>query len=365
MLPAGERQFIAEACTGTRNMALPCALQSFEAHAAAHPDDPAVAYADRTLAYGALNGRANRLARRLAARGIREGTRVVVALDPGLDVITCLLALLKLNAVYVPLDPHNPPARLRVVLDDVGAGLVLSSGAALPVIASLGTETADIEHELDAASALDATNLDLPVSADDIAYIFYTSGTTGLPKGVVATRGNLSLYVNAARTRYGIRRHDVLPAMARFSFSISLFELAMPLTCGASVIMLDRDHVMDLDRLVGTIERVTVFHAGPSLLRRLVARIRQLPDMRARYASVRHASVGGDLVPPELLEEMKEVFANAEIFVIYGCTEISVMGCTYEAPRETQADPAPSSVGPSSMSRSACWMPRGTWLRWV
>ena len=334
MLPADERAFIAQSCTGARTIGLPCALQAFEAHAAAHPDDRAVAYAERTLAYGELNRRANQLARRLAAQGIGEGSRVVVALDPGLDVITCLLGLLKLNAVYVPLDPHNPPARLRILLDDVRADRVLASGAAVPILASLGTETVDVEHELVAAGTLESGNLGLPVSADHIAYIFYTSGTTGLPKGVVATRGNLSLYVNAARTRYGIRRHDVLPSLARFSFSISLFELVTPLTCGASVIMLDRDQVMDLEQLIRIIERVTVFHAGPSLLRRLVARIRQLPDMRERYASVRHASVGGDLVPPELLEDMKEVFANAEIFVIYGCTEVSVMGCTYEAPRD-------------------------------
>ncbi|HPH69529.1 MAG TPA: AMP-binding protein, partial [Kofleriaceae bacterium] len=169
---------------------------------------------------------------------------------------------------------------------------------------------------------------------DATAYVYFTSGTTGTPKGVMASYGNLQHYILVALARYDVSTHDVMPAIARFSFSISMFELMAPLAAGGTLVVLDRVHVMDMARLAPTLATVTFFHAGPSLLKKLLPYIEQHYADSTNFDGVRHASLGGDLIAPDLLETVKRLFRNAEVFVIYGCSEIACMGCTYPVRRD-------------------------------
>ncbi|HYV43738.1 MAG TPA: AMP-binding protein, partial [Myxococcaceae bacterium] len=162
----------------------------------------------------------------------------------------------------------------------------------------------------------------------------YTSGTTGKSKGVVATQGNLAFYVHAAAQRYGFAPRDVFVSIARYTFSISLWELLSPLCCGARLRILERDDVLTPERLAKALEEVTVLHAGPSLLGSLFRHLRSSPSGPKTLPGMRHASSGGDIVPPSVMEEMKRVFPGAELFVIYGCTEIACMGTTYPIRRD-------------------------------
>src|SRR5262249_22695247 len=136
-----------------------------------------------------------------------------------------------------------------------------------------------------------------------------------------------------ARQKYGFRADDVFCSLARYTFSISMFELVVPLCSGASVRLLARDDVLAPDRLARVLQEVTVVHAGPSLLGSLFRYLRGNATLPHTFPRMRHASSGGDLVPPHLVEEMKQVFVHAELYVIYGCTEISCMGCTYAIER--------------------------------
>ncbi len=134
----------------------------------------------------------------------------------------------------------------------------------------------------------------------------------------------------------------MIPAIARFSFSISMFELMSPLTAGGTLVVLDRDHVMDPSRMARTLGDITLFHAGPSLLKHLLPYLDRHHAGEA-FANVRHASSGGDLIAPELLATLARIFEHAEIFVIYGSSEIGCMGCTY--PVDRAALPARTFVG--------------------
>jgi amino acid adenylation domain-containing protein len=324
-----------EATSTGRVRALPGAFlhQAFEAHCAATPGAVALRHRDRRLSYAELNQAANRLAHHLVQSKIGRDDPVVVCVEPGFDIAVALLAIFKAGAVYVPLDPGYPPARIRAILDDTRPALVLTrtpliDRLALDPAICLALDTADA-----ALSHLPCHNLGFPVDPNQTASVYYTSGTTGQPKGVMASQANLRAYIDLARERYAFTASDVMPAIARFSFSISMFELMSPLAAGGTLVILDRDHVLDLERLAQTIGEVTFFHAGPSLLKNLLAHIRQHhADYRA-FARVRHASSGGDMIAPEVLESLKEVFPRAEVFVIYGCSEISCMGCTYPVPR--------------------------------
>lgn len=309
--------------------------QAFEAHCAAAPDAVALRHRDQSLRYAELNLAANRLAHHLLERRIGQEDRVVVCVEPGFEIATALLAVWKAGAVYVPLDPAYPPARIRAILDDTRPALVLTRSH---LIDKLGLERGlclalDVAQPLLSRSS--GGNPDLAVDPDQTASVYYTSGTTGTPKGVMASQANLRAYIDLARERYGIDSNDVMPAIARFGFSISMFELMSPLATGGTLVILDREHVLDLARLSRTLAEVTFFHAGPSLLKNLLAHIRQEHADFSAFARVRHASSGGDMIAPEVLESLKQVFPRAEVFVIYGCSEVSCMGCTYPVPRDT------------------------------
>jgi amino acid adenylation domain-containing protein len=307
--------------------------QRFEHQAATAPYAPAVRFLDRALSYDALNRRANYLARVLQQRGVRPGQRVVVCLEPSLDIAVALLGILKAGAVYVPVDPGYPSARVRAILEDTQPAVVLTEEPLRLKFELAETNTLSLAALAQPELELEGNPDHRPV-ADQPASVFYTSGSTGAPKGVVSSQSNLRHYVRVAQQAYRIGPGDVMPALARFSFSISLFELLTPLVSGATLRILPRAEVIDPKALARALGEVTIFHAGPSLLKGLLAYIRREYASFEDFAGVKHASSGGDMVPPEVLEGLKQVFSNAEVFVIYGCSEISCMGCTYPVPRD-------------------------------
>ena len=308
------------------------AHELFELAASTAPAATALRFRDQRLSYAELNARTNQLARHLAARGVGAESRVVVCVEPGFEIIIALLAILKVGAVYVPLDPSFPPARIQIMLADTRPALVLTQRALKLAWGRL--EVLDLDAAHAELSRLADHDLDVGVEPTQTAYVYYTSGTTGTPKGILASQANLASYLGSARRRYEFRRSDVGVAIARFTFSISMFELLSPLTVGGTLIVLERAHVLDGARLAETLREVTFFHAGPSLLRGVLDYIQRHYADFSWFDRVRHASSGGDTVPVELLAGLREVFTKADIFVIYGCSEISCMGTTYEVPRD-------------------------------
>jgi amino acid adenylation domain-containing protein len=252
--------------------------------------------------------------------------------EPSLDVLVALLGVLKAGAAYVPVDPGYPAARITTLLEDTRPAAIVTQ-AKLASRLETGAAALLLVDQLPEASHSEADPRDR-VAEQSPAYVFYTSGTTGTPKGVVASHANLRHYVGVARERYAFGARDVMPAIARFSFSISLFELLTPLVAGGTSLVLPRETVLDPAALARALGEVTIFHAGPSLLKSLVAYLRSHPQAIPGFQGVRHASSGGDMVPPELLEALKATFSNAEVFVIYGSSEIACMGTTFPVPRD-------------------------------
>jgi len=307
-------------------------LADFAAWAARQPDAVVAVFHDRRVTYAELDERSTRLARWLATRGVGPGVPVAVCLRPGPDVLSAILGIFKAGGVYFPLDPKHPEAFVARMLEEARPPVVLTHSGVTAVAPSDGVARLCLDTD---ASLLDgqAPTPPTPPSLDDAACLFYTSGTTGRPKGVLATHENVAHYLRVARGTYGFAAADRFCSLARYTFSISLFELLSPLGCGGSLRLLDREEVLSPDRLHRALEDVTVVHAGPSLLGSLFRYLRANPSVPGTLPGVRHASSGGDMVLPNVMEEMKRVFENAELFVIYGCTEIACMGTTFPIDR--------------------------------
>jgi len=320
----------------------PCSFHSetslhliFEKIAKKYSNKIAVSFAEQNLTYEELNQKANELAHWLIFKGIKPESRVGVCLRPGFDIIIALLAIQKSGGVYLPIDPDFPKERIRTISEDAVVELTISQG---DVIKSLGDVLIDPYTLQQTKSISDFNRLDNPVVSsceNNTAYIFYTSGTTGVPKGIAISYKSFAYYILSAISQFGMTPEDRILTIAKFTFSISLFDLMTSIISGGLLIVLSRDEIMDYGRLTNALEQASFVHVGPSLLKGLAHYIKNKYPTYERFNGLRHVSSGGDLVPAELLEELKVIFAQAEIYVIYGSTEIACMGTCYLIPRDT------------------------------
>ena len=305
----------------------------FSALAKAQPNAMAASYRDHGLSYHELDERSNQLAHHLLAWGVGPEIPVAVCLRPSLDLLVAMLAIWKARGVYLPLDPTHPEALIGRMLEEAKPRVVLTTVGLVDLTSAWPQLCFD--RDADLYRGLPRTAPAPEPVLSDTAYLLYTSGTTGKSKGVAATQGNLVQYIQSAAQKYGFTTQDCFISLARYTFSISLWELVSPLCCGGHLRLMDREDVLSPERLARALRDVSVVHAGPSLLSGLFRHLRTLPSGQRFFPRMRHASSGGDMVTPAIMEEMKSAFPHAELFVIYGCSEVSCMGTTYPIERET------------------------------
>lgn len=231
-----------------------------------YPDKIAIECADRSWTYRELEEASNNLAKSLLAldRSIKPGERVAVALPGHAGCIISFLAILKIGAVYVPIDPRHPIDRIAYVLKDAGAVLMLTNEAELfPDITCL-----DPMHHIE-----DKPDADLPaISIDDDIYILYTSGSTGRPKGVPIThRGLLNQFQSLAH-QPGIKPGDRMLSVTTPAFDISVLEMLWPLSVGATTVMRAPDLLLQPAKLGRTLVDYDISHfqATPATWRMLL-----------------------------------------------------------------------------------------------
>lgn len=332
--PAEQHQLLVESCSATVDYPQVSLHQTIESHAQHTPEAIALRFQAQSLTYRALNEQANQLAHYLKHLGMAVGDHVAACIQPSLAIGPVLLGIFKAGGVYVPLDPTHPTERLAVILEDTQAKVLLTQSELLSHLPKSSNAVVCLDQSWETICSFPVHNIDDPIDLDQTAYIIYTSGTTGKPKGVMASHRNLINYILATQERLGFNRWDVIPVVARFTFSISLFELLSPLVAGGTLVVLEREHILDFSRLTQTLEQLTMLHAVPSLMQRLVAYIKEQGLDIQKFYGVKHIYTGGDIVPPDLLEALKSVFPQAEVGVLYGCSEVSSLCTAFPVPRD-------------------------------
>ncbi|GLH79078.1 hypothetical protein SSBR45G_39870 [Bradyrhizobium sp. SSBR45G] len=311
--------------------------QQFEAQAAHQPDAVAVVHGDDSVSYGVLNARANRLARRLRARGIGPDVVVGIALERGITMMVALLAVLKAGGAYLPLDPDYPAERLSHMLNDSGAKLLLTQASLqeelAPALAHSGAEVWLLD-EVAGAGDDDASDLDVAVHAENLAYVIYTSGSTGLPKGVMVRHGAVTNFLATMAGQPGIIREDRVLGLTSLSFDIAVLELWLPLTQGAQVVLADRAAAHDPAVLKAIVMRhgVTIIQATPSSWRMLLDH----EDSANWWPAGCRVLSGGEALPPDLARRLTAL--SREVWNLYGPTETTVWSARH---RINPDDPIP------------------------
>jgi amino acid adenylation domain-containing protein len=290
----------------------------FEQRVEAHPDAVAAVQGDRELTYRELNERANRLGRALLRRGLgREGV-VAVVTERNLDWMTAVLAVLKAGGVYLPVEPDFPADRIASTLSRAGCELVLTergSTATLPAV-----ETLFIDEACDEGHA--AGNLGVSVAADQLAYIYFTSGSTGEPKGAMCEHAGFLNHLYAKIEDLEIGEGEVVAQTAPQCFDISLWQLVSALLVGGRTVLVEQDVILDVERFVDTIagRRVAVLQVVPSYLEAVLSYLerhpRELPDLRC-------VSVTGEALTMELARRWFAAKPDVKLVNAYGLTETS------------------------------------------
>ncbi|GAA3062365.1 non-ribosomal peptide synthetase [Streptomyces glomeratus] len=297
----------------------------FEQRVRAHPEAVAAVHGDRTWTYAELNSRANRLARALLVRGLgREGV-VGVVTERNLDWLAAVLAVFKAGGVYLPIEPHFPAGRIEATLARSGCRLVLTESgsthtldkalALLPDIERLPVETAYAEQQAD-------SDVSVKVTPDQLAYIYFTSGSTGEPKGAMCEHEGMLNHLYAKIDDLGIGEGRVVAQTAPQCFDISLWQLLAGLLVGGRTLLVRQDVIVDVEQFVDTLARgrVGVLQVVPSYLEVVVSYLeqhpRELPDLTC-------VSVTGEALKRELVQRWFTIQPGIKLVNAYGLTETS------------------------------------------
>src|ERR1041385_5510445 len=301
------------------------AHEVFEDQARARPDAIAALHGSRQLTYGELNARANQIARALIARGLtREGV-VGVVTERNLDWLTAVLAIFKAGGAYLPIEPHFPAERIARTLSRAGCRLVLTERDSTAMLDQALESLSGVETLLIAAAYQEGHadgDLGVEVAPDQLAYIYFTSGSTGEPKGAMCEHAGMLNHLFAKLDDLGIGEGDVVAQTAPQCFDISLWQLVAPLLVGGRTLIVEQETILDARRFMDKIVegRVAVVQLVPSYLEVLVSYLaqhpRELPDLRC-------VSVTGEALKKELVQRWFAVQPGIKLVNAYGLTETS------------------------------------------
>ena len=171
-----------------------------------------------------------------------------------------------------------------------------------------------------------------------LAYLIYTSGTTGRPKAVQVEHGMLAAILGAVRELFRFQAEDRMSCLALPTFDISLFELLSPLLTGGTAMLFPLRPTLEVERLVDHLSELTCLHAVPALMREIIESLRRRGEAAPDVRGLRAVFVGGDAVPADLLEDLRTTFTNAQVWVLYGPTEGTIVCAAHRVP------PAPAPV---------------------
>jgi len=312
---------------------------AFERQAARTPDRTALVFRGEKIPYWRINEDANRLAHYLIKKGVGPGNLVGVSIERSPELTVALLGVLKTGAAYVPLDPSYPLQRLASTLEDARAECVLSNngiGKILPDtvrnLILLDSEAGPIRNE----SPLNPVMNIMGLSRVERAYVLYTSGSSGRPKGVEGTHRGAMNRMGWMWERYPFKAGEVCCQKTNVGFVDSVWEIFGPLLAGVPSVILPQEAVLDPEELLQILseQRVTRVVLVPSLLRAL---LEHAPNLEERLPRLKLWSCSGEVLTWELARRFRKGYPGAKLLNIYGSSEVAA-DVTWHEVREEEED---------------------------
>jgi amino acid adenylation domain-containing protein len=297
----------------------------FEQRVRTHPDAIAAERAGTQWTYRELNAQANRIAHALVGRGLRREGVVAVATERNLDWMASVIAIFKAGGVYLPVEPHLPADRIAAVLRRAECAVALTEPGSTATLDQALLSVPQVQRVLIEdvyAEDHSDTDLGIPVGADQLAYIYFTSGSTGEPKGAMCEHAGMLNHLQAKIVDLEIGAGQTVAQTAPQSFDISLWQLISALLVGGRTLLVPQDVILDVARFVDTIAdgHVHVAQLVPSYLEVVLTYLEQnaraLPDLHC-------CSVTGEALKLELAQRWFALMPGIKLVNAYGLTETS------------------------------------------
>lgn len=309
----------------------------------AYPQATALLWRGVAMSYRELERRANRLAHYLLAIGLPHQGRVAVRIEPGFDTAITLLATLKAGGVHLPIDAGMPLARAQAMLDDAQAALLLTPDAWAGELVRAGTRTVCLQAE-DRWIAREPYHAPMvPLQPDDLAYLLYTSGTSGAPKGVAVGQRELAAKMSLHGAWGAVSRSTCTALTGSPGFDATLGQLLWPLTHGGCVVLLDLEDRLVASRLWHRLAaaQVTLLDGTPSWLAAVLPPASDAECPEPGAVPLARIVLGGEALPTALARRIRATWPDVRIVNAYGPTEACIDATAHEL---THADLVADSV---------------------
>ncbi|HEX6716516.1 MAG TPA: amino acid adenylation domain-containing protein [Pyrinomonadaceae bacterium] len=314
--------------------------ERFERQAERSPNAVAVIDGSKRFTFAELNARANKLAHYLKKNGVGPEVTVAVFVERSADMIVGLLGVLKAGGAYVPLDVAYPTERVRYVLQDSRARVLLTHEKWRSVLPATDSSLVLLDSDWSKIERESATNPPVEVTAVNAAYVIYTSGSTGKPKGVVGLHGATVNRLEWMYRRYPFAAGEVCSQKTSLSFVDSIWEIFGPLMHGVPLVILPDDVVKDVNRFIDALSdaNITRLVLVPSLLRPM---LETGDGIRQRLSQLRSWTCSGEALPSELANRFHEQLPHAALLNLYGSSEVAADVSYYDVSSDEELDSIP------------------------
>ncbi|MGM3305324.1 amino acid adenylation domain-containing protein [Anabaena sp. WFMT] len=300
-----------------------CIHQLFAAQVEKTPDSVAVIFDQQQLTYCELNAKANQLARYLQSIGVGAEVLVGICVERSLEMIIALLATLKVGGAYVPLDPAYPQQRLSLVLSDSQLSVLLTQEKLLAQLPEHQAQIICLDRDWQDIETQSQDNFDVNIHPDNLAYVIYTSGSTGKPKGVQIMHRSVVNFLHFMGQHLQLTEEDRLLSVTTLSFDIAVLEIFLPLTLGASLVLVSREETFDGQELIAKLTNydITIMQATPATWQLL---------LDAGWQGSKNLKIlcGGEALPRQLASQLQQRCST--LWNVYGPTETTIWSATYE-----------------------------------
>jgi amino acid adenylation domain-containing protein len=311
--------------------------QLFREQAARTPGNTALVFADTVITYEQLDRYSSRLAHRLRSKGTAPGTAIAIMAERSIEMIIGIYSILQAGSFYLPIAPDSPPDRIKYLLADSGAKILLAR------ISFLEQEPASqYQADYPGQHPCEIINLEPPGShcsfpepplppgqPNDAAYLIYTSGSTGQPKGVIVEHGSVVNILIALFKKYPLTRTDSYLLKTSYTFDVSVSELFGWHPAGARLAILKPDSEMDPREIIDTARRFHVTHINfvPSMFNAFLKILN--PQHIKKILSLKYIFLAGEALSPQLVERFKQLNTRIPLENLYGPTEGTVYSSAY------------------------------------
>ena len=318
----------------------------FEKQVKQYPLNFAIKYQDQQISYAELDRKANQLINFLQDQGVAKGIKIGIGTGRCVELIISMMACFKAGFIYVPLEVDYPVERLKYIVKDAGISVILTQTAWLPIFRDVDIRIIDLKNESVHIEKFSSIVQPVKLILNDPAYIFYTSGTSGTPKGSLISHANISNLLEATRSLFDFNAEDKTLLFHSYAFDVALWEIFSTFCFGATLVIPDKEDILSIERFYELLvkERITILNETPSAFEQLLFHEKTVGN---RKLNLRYVILAGEALKPKMLQPWFTYYPEdiCKIINMYGITETTVYSTYLLMTKEMAQGTARSLIG--------------------